>query len=326
MTAPLTDGFGRAFHYLRLSLEDACNFRCLYCLPDGYHKAEEQPPLDAAKLRRLVRGFSGMGFWKFRLTGGEPTVRKDVVELARVVAEVQGVRRVSLSTNGYRLVELAAPLKTAGVQAINVSVDSLDAARFARITGHDKLGAVLAGVERCLELGIETKINVVLMKDLNDDELRDFIGLTRERPLGVRFIELMPTAENRATFEERHLETASLRRLLAAEGWVEVPRAEGDGPARNFNHPQHQGTVGVIAPYSKDFCASCNRLRVTSRGGLRLCLFAEADFSLRHLLQRDDQLGELQQTVRDLLNKKEVSHYLPEGKFGNVKHFAMMGG
>lgn len=326
MTAPLTDGFGRAFSYLRLSLEDACNFRCLYCLPEGYKSIETEPPLDASEIRRLVAAFSGMGFWKVRLTGGEPTVRKDILEVAAGVAAAPGVRRVALSTNGYRLVELAAGLRRAGVHAVNVSVDSLDSARFERITGHARLPGVLAGIERCLELGLEVKVNAVLMKGVNDDEIERFLDWTRIVPVAVRFIELMPTNDNRAFFANRHLSAAGIVARLQAAGWEERPRREGDGPARRFRHAGHLGGAGVIAPYSKDFCATCNRLRVTSRGGLRLCLFAESDFSLRPFLHRDDQMAELQEVVRGLLARKEVSHYLPEGKVGNARHFAMMGG
>jgi GTP 3',8-cyclase len=326
MDEPLVDRFGRSFTYLRLSVEDACNFRCLYCLPKGYRAEGKEPPLSPAEIRRLVAGFAGMGMWKVRLTGGEPTVRRDIVELAAAVAGTPGVRRVSLSTNGYRLVELAAELRSAGVASVNVSVDSLDRDRFRQITGHDRLAAVLAGVERCLELGFETKVNVVLMKDLNEAEADRFVGWTRDTPVGVRFIELMPTGDNLALFSRRHVSAGRLVEKLSALGWSEQARREGDGPARKFGRVGHRGTVGVIAPYSKDFCASCNRLRVTSRGDLRLCLFAEGDASLRAFLQSDDQRAALQAKVRALLDQKEATHYLPEGRLGNTKHFAMMGG
>lgn len=326
MANPLTDGFGRNFSYLRLSLEDACNFRCLYCLPDGYHKTDPAPPLDVAEIRRLAAAFAGMGFWKVRLTGGEPTVRRDIVEVARAVAATPGIRRVNISTNGYRLLELAADLKAAGIQAVNVSVDSLDRERFAAITGVDRFPAVLAGIERCLELGLTVKVNTVLLKELNHGEFERFVAWTRDTPLAVRFIELMPTGVSQEFFEKRHLKADSLLALLKARGWQERPREEGDGPARRFRNVEHRGGIGIIAPYSRDFCATCNRLRVTSRGGLRLCLFAESDFSIRHLLQRDDQLTELQDTVRAQLGRKEVSHYLPDGRIGNTRHFAMMGG
>lgn len=322
----LVDGFGRAFHYLRLSVEDACNFRCRYCLPTGYHKSEADSPLSVAEIGRLAKAFAQLGFWKVRLTGGEPTVRQDIVEIARVVAGTEGVRRVALSTNGYRLKELAVDLKSAGVSAVNVSVDSLSAERFAELTGKDSLGDVLAGVDTSLKLGLETKINAVLMKGFNDNEFDTFVGLTREQPLSVRFIELMPVTDNMDFFAKHHLKAEALISWLGENGWTERERKEGDGPARNFQKPGHQGSVGVIAPYAKDFCGSCNRLRVTSRGRLRLCLFSEADHSLRAFLQNDGQASELQERVKSLLGLKEVSHYLPEGKMGNTKHFAMMGG
>lgn len=322
----LVDGFGRSFHYLRLSVEDACNFRCPYCLPNGYHKTEAEPPLSAAEIGRLVNAFAELGFWKVRLTGGEPTVRQDILEIARSVASTEGVRRLALSTNGYRLTELAPGLKAAGVAAVNVSVDSLDAGRFAGLTGQDGLGDVLRGIDRSLELGLETKINTVIMKGLNDDAFGKFVGLARERPLSVRFIELMPVADNMDFFTERHLKAETLVAWLGENGWAERKRREGDGPAREFLKEGYRGSIGVIAPYSKDFCGTCNRLRVTSRGRLRLCLFSEADHSLRPLLQGDSQRGELKERVKTLLGLKEVSHYLPDGKIGNTKHFAMMGG
>lgn len=322
----LVDGFGRAFHYLRLSVEDACNFRCRYCLPTGYHKTEAALPLSVAEIGRLTRAFAQLGFWKVRLTGGEPTVRQDIVEIARTAVGTPGVRKVALSTNGYRLKDLALELKTAGVAAVNVSVDSLDQARFAELTGKDSLNDVMAGVNKSLELGLETKINAVLMKGFNDNEFGQFVGLTREQPLSVRFIELMPSTDNMDFFSKHHLKAEALVAWLGENGWAERERKEGDGPARNFEKKGHLGSIGVIAPYAKDFCGSCNRLRVTSRGRLRLCLFSEADHSLRAFLQNDDQAPELQEQVKSLLGLKEVSHHLPEGKMGNTKHFAMMGG
>ncbi len=322
----LVDGFGRRFHYLRLSVEDACDYRCRYCLPHGYRQTEPEPPLSLDEIRRLVAAFAALGFWKVRLTGGEPTVRRDILEIARAVAATPGVRRVALSTNGARLAALAAELKDAGVSAVNVSVDSLNPARFREVTGRDDLPKILNGVDRALALGLTVKLNAVLMKGVNDGEFADFLDRTKERPLEARFIELMPAADNMEFFTSRHLKASSLVDFLLADGWTEVPRAEADGPARRFTKAGHVGSVGVIAPYAKDFCASCNRLRVTSRGRLRLCLFAEGEHSLRLLLQSDDQRDALQASVRSLLGLKEVSHSLPEGKVGDTRHFAAIGG
>jgi cyclic pyranopterin phosphate synthase len=253
-------------------------------------------------------------------------VRRDIVDVVRAAARAPGVRRVALSTNGARLEALAADLKEAGLAAVNVSVDSLDRERFRETTGRDDLPKVLAGVERALALGLTTKLNAVLLKGVNDGEFADFVALTKDRPLEARFIELMPVADNMELFAARHLKAASLVDWLAADGWRESPRAEADGPARRFTKAGHLGSVGVIAPYAKDFCASCNRLRVTSRGRLRLCLFAEGEHSLRSLLQDDGQAAALQESVRSLLGLKEVSHYLPEGKVGDARHFAAIGG
>ena len=322
----LVDSFGRTFSYLRLSVEDACDYRCRYCLPGGYKKEEAEPPLSVPEIRRLTAAFAEMGFWKVRLTGGEPTLRHDLVEIAAAVAGTPGVRRVALSTNGARLAVLADGLARAGVSAVNVSVDSLDPERFREIAGHDHLPQILAGIERSLELGLAVKLNAVLMKGLNDGEFARFVELARERPLGIRFIELMPTADNMDFFASRHLKAESLVAWLVENGWTEAPRAEADGPARRFAKPGHAGSVGVIAPYAKDFCGTCNRLRVTSRGRLRLCLFAEGEHSLRPLLQSDGQRAELQETVRALVGRKDVSHYLPDGKLGNTRHFAAIGG
>jgi cyclic pyranopterin phosphate synthase len=322
----LVDGFGRRFHYLRLSVTDACDYRCRYCLPRGFHKEEADAPLTPDEIARLVRAFAGLGFWKVRLTGGEPTLRRDLTEIAAAVAATPGVRRVALSTNGARLEALAPELARAGVSAVNVSVDTLDRARFRETTGRDDLPKVLAGIERALSLGMTVKVNAVLMKGVNDGELADFLALTREAPLEVRFIELMPTADNLEFFSARHLRAATLAAGLAADGWTEEPRRDGDGPARRLRKPGHRGAAGVVAPYAKDFCANCNRLRVTSRGRLRLCLFSEGEQDLRDLLARDDQAPELQARVKELLGLKEVSHYLPEGRTGDARHFAAIGG
>ena len=327
MALPLVDGFGRPFHYLRLSVEDACNFRCVYCLPDGYRKAVTEPPLSGEEIRRLVRAFAAMGFWKVRLTGGEPTLRGDIVEIARAVSSEPGVRRVCLSTNGYRLAGLANELRRAGVSVVNVSVDSLEPARFAEITGHDKLSLVRAGIEACLSAGFDrVKVNVVLLRGVNDEEVGSFLDWTRAAPVSVRFIELMQTGTNADFFSRRHLPATGIVSRLLDDGWSETGRATGDGPSRRFAREGYRGDVGVIAPYSRDFCSTCNRLRVTSRGRLRLCLFAESEVPLRHWLASDGQAEALQARVRELLGRKEVSHYLPEGRFGDARRFATMGG
>lgn len=324
----LEDTFGRRFSYLRLSITDTCNFKCAYCLPNGYKKSEcAEDFLSVKEITNLVRAFAEMGTWKVRLTGGEPTLRRDLLEIAQTVSQIPGIRKVALSTNGYRLRSLAPELLASGVTALNVSVDSLDRKRFEEITGSTKLDEILEGIESAVALGFESvKINAVLLAGWNDSELTSFTNWIRNKPVSVRFIELMPTAQNGFVFERHHVRSDSVRAKLLAAGWKTAPRSDAAGPAEEFTHPDYRGRLGIIAPYANHFCSHCNRLRITSQGGLRLCLFGEGDHPIRHLLQSANDKSELQANIRGLLNKKEISHYLPLGRVGNNHTFSAMGG
>jgi cyclic pyranopterin phosphate synthase len=328
MNQPLIDGFGRRFEYLRLSLTDVCNFRCSYCLPDGYRKAQGLPPhLGINEIRRLVTGFASLGVWKVRLTGGEPTLRADFLEVARTVAGVPGIRRLAMTTNGFRLTERAAAYANAGISAINISVDSLDTARFAAITGHDRLGEVLAGIAAARIAGFATiKLNCVLMKGVNDDEVRALVAFATTHALSLRFIEVMRTNDNPDFHQHHHLPAQGIVSTLESEGWHRLPRQAGDGPAIEYGHCQARGRIGIIAPYSRDFCASCNRLRVSSSGRLHLCLFGEGGVDLRALLQHDDQLEALTGQLRALTLSKAASHNLDQGHSGQTSNLSVIGG
>ncbi len=328
MKRNLTDTHGREFHYLRLSVTDVCNFQCTYCLPQGYQKEDGTPsPLSVSEILHLIQAFAAVGFWKIRLTGGEPTVRRDIVEIASAVSQVPGIRQVALSTNGYRLAQLALPLKEAGVSLLNVSIDSLDPEQFKNLTGQDRLKEVLAGIQKAFEVGFSrVKVNVVLMKDRTDLEWDSFLLWAKDTPMSIRFIELMETSGNRELFRKHHISAGDLQLKLLRTGWKMKERASGEGPASEFVHPDYLGRIGLIAPYSKDFCQSCNRLRVTSQGGLRLCLFGDKDYSLRPLLQSANQKEELIAAVQNLIGHKEVSHYLQENNYGNTRNFSAMGG
>lgn len=324
----LQDRFGRRFPYLRLSVTDVCNFRCSYCLPDGYKKtACGSSFLSVDEIRRLVTAFTGMGTWKVRLTGGEPTIRPDFLEIAQTVAAVDGIEKLAFTTNGYRLPERAEAYFKAGLRAVNISIDSLKSEQFKLITGHDRLPEVLDGVEACHAAGFSAvKINTVLLKGLNDAELDDFIGFVADKDLSLRFIELMRTNDNDAYFKAHHLSGAVVTERLLARGWRQKERQDGAGPALEFAHPDCLGTVGLIAPYSKDFCTSCNRLRVSAKGALHLCLFGQGGCDIRPLLQQDDQREELQDRVAALLGGKRVSHFLQDGDSGATPHLASIGG
>ncbi|MGB8932070.1 MAG: GTP 3',8-cyclase MoaA [Anaeromyxobacteraceae bacterium] len=322
----LVDGIGRRLRYLRLSVTEACNFRCAYCLPDGRPPGPMPSPLSVVEIRRLVTAFAALGVEKVRLTGGEPTLREDVGEIVRAVAEIPGLR-VALTTNGYRLARVAGELREAGLAAVNVSVDSLAPARFEAITGRPLLSSVVAGVEAALAAGIPSvKVNAVLLRGFDDVELERFLAWTRRAPLTVRFIELMRTAGNGAFFRARHLDAAWIARALEARGWEALPDGVADGPAVTWGHSDHAGRVGIIAPYAEGFCDTCNRVRVSAAGNLRLCLFGDAEIPLRRHLHSDLAREALTRAISGAVVAKPPSHRLRDGDPGATASFAMIGG
>ena len=325
--ASLVDRFGRSFPYLRLSLTEACNYRCSYCLPDGYHADGRPTFLVPGEIRRLVRAFAALGMVKIRLTGGEPSVRRDLLEIIGTVAAVPGIRRIAITTNGTLLPRHVGAWREAGLTALNVSLDTLDPVRFRDLTGHDRFAEVTEGVEMALGLGFDSvKLNAVLLRGRNDDELPAWFDYLRGRDVAIRFIELMRTGDNRAFFERHHLRAETLEAQLVDAGWTLRPRAPDAGPAREYGHPDYRGRVGIIAPYSKDFCAGCNRLRVTARGDLRLCLFGDFGIGLRELLQSDDDFDALVARISTQLGLKAAGHGLHQGETGLTPHLASIGG
>jgi cyclic pyranopterin phosphate synthase len=324
----LQDALGRRFNYLRLSITDACNFRCAYCLPGGFCPAPSaDAPLTLDELRRLVTAFAALGVEKVRLTGGEPTLRKDLTSIVRTVAAVPGIRRVGLTTNGYDLARLAAPLRDAGLAFVNVSVDSLDPERFHAVTGRPLLERVLQGVEGALEAGFATvKVNAVLLRGLDRAEFDRFVAWTERRPVAVRFIELMPTGCDAAFFAAHHVPVASVAAELEGRGWTPRARSATDGPAVEYVHAGHAGRVGYIAPSTEGFCATCNRLRVSARGALKLCLFGDEDVPLRTWLASDSAAEGLAEELARLVTTKPAGHRLGEGCHGNTPSLAVIGG
>lgn len=322
----LVDGFGRRFHYLRLSITEVCNFRCTYCLPDGYRKEGRSDFLSPAACDRAVRAFAGLGVSKVRLTGGEPSVRRDLAEIIGRTAAVEGVDKVCVTTNGWNLDRQVGAWREAGLTNLNVSIDSLDRETFARITGHDRLRAVMGGLDRALALGVpNVKVNGVLLRDTTQAGFDAFTDFVRDRPVAVRFIELMRTGDNADYFADQHVPGAVLTDWLAARGWTPRQRAFDDGPAQEFTHPDHAGRIGLIAPYAPGFCDGCNRLRVTARGQLRLCLFGELGVDLRDLLEVDEPEALRARIVR-ALRGKPAGHRLHEGVSGDTRQLAQYGG
>lgn len=322
----LVDGFGRRFRYLRLSVTEVCNFRCTYCLPDGYKKSGSQAFISPSEAERVVRAFAGLGVGKVRLTGGEPSVRRDLPEIIGRVSATPGIDKVCITTNGWNLDRQITGWRDAGLTNLNVSIDSLDREAFHRITGHDRLAAVVAGLDRALDLGVPAvKVNGVLLRETAEAGFDHFAAFVRDRPVAVRFIELMRTGDNAEFFAANHVSGTVLTDWLMGRGWTRRERGPDDGPAVEFTHPDYAGRIGLIAPYAPGFCDSCNRLRVTARGQLRLCLFGELGVDLRDLLQADEP-ERLRARIEAALAGKPAGHRLHEANSGDTRQLAQFGG
>ncbi|KQN56968.1 GTP 3',8-cyclase MoaA [Erwinia sp. E602] len=324
-----TDSYARRFYYLRLSITDVCNFRCTYCLPDGYKPqgVQNKSFLTLDEIRRVTRAFAAAGTEKVRLTGGEPSMRRDFTDIIAAVRENPGIRQLAVTTNGYRLARDVAQWRDAGLTALNVSIDSLDARQFHAITGQDKFHEVMRGIDAAFDAGFSrVKVNTVLMRDVNHHSLGTFLDWIRTRPIQLRFIELMETGDGGALFRRHHISGEVIREQLLRQGWVCQPRARSDGPAQVFQHPDYQGEIGLIMPYEKDFCASCNRLRVSAVGNLHLCLFGDGGVPLRDLLADDDQQQALQARIASSLGQKKQTHFLHQGNTGITQNLSFIGG
>ncbi|GEM79864.1 GTP 3',8-cyclase MoaA [Vibrio superstes] len=329
MTQQFEDSFHRKFYYLRLSVTDVCNFKCNYCLPDGYHpEASKRPPfITLPEIQRVVRAFAHCGTTKVRITGGEPTLRRDFTDIVHSVAETRGIDKVATTTNGYRMAKQVSDWKDAGLTHINVSLDSLDPKQFHQITGQNRFHDVMAGIDRAFEVGYEqVKVNVVLLKDLNSQQLPQFLNWIKDKPIQLRFIELMKTGEMDELFDKRHVSGVAIRNQLIANGWILKLREVNDGPAQVFIHPDYKGEIGLIMPYEKGFCSTCNRLRVSAMGKLHLCLFGEEGLELRDLMQKDEQEEALIARISQGLQTKDISHHLDQNNPGATPHLASIGG
>ena len=327
----LKDSFGRKFPYIRLSISDVCNFKCGYCLPDGYKidKSDNRSFLNIEEIGRLAKALSELGVSKIRLTGGEPTVRKDFFEIIRVIKENSGIKKTVITTNGYRLDKISNDIKNSGLDGINISIDSLNPETFKKITGHDRLEEILRGIKNLQELNFKNiKINAVLLKGINDSEkdFNDWAEFLKNNEIDFRYIELMQTGDNIDYFNNYHVPAKKFTDYLNNNNWVIQTFGKDSGPSKNYLNPTSKGKFGVIAPYSKDFCKSCNRLRITAKGDLRLCLFGNTGINIRHLMQKDSQIEELKDLILKQLNFKKESHYLEIGETGLTKNLSTTGG
>ena len=333
----MKDSHGRVIDYLRISLTDRCNFRCIYCMPEeGVQQMPHDEILRIEEIVQAVRVAAGMGIRSIRLTGGEPLVRLGVVDLVRDIAGIPGIENVSMTTNGVLLPRMAADLKAAGLSRVNISLDTLDAEQFRQITRRGELQQTLDGIDAALAAGFDpVKINAVAVRSLNQDYLQ-FAELSIDRPLHVRFIEYMPVGESSGAHgcgwgKEDVISCEELfdaiNEQARAKGLPELAvagdgRPVGWGPATYFAFPGAQGTVGFISPLSRHFCGQCNRLRLTADGKLRPCLFSDEEFDLRGALRASDEEAQRAVFARALGAKPDDHH----DKVGTERGMSQIGG
>jgi cyclic pyranopterin phosphate synthase len=310
------DRFGRNIHYLRISLTDHCNLRCVYCMPEDMTFRPNAELMQDDEILLLVRLFAGLGFDKFRLTGGEPTVRAHIIELVRGIASTPGVHSLSMTTNGVLLSRLARPLAQAGLQRVNISLDTLDADKFQRLTRWGSLEEVWQGIQAAEQAGLTPlKLNAVVVRGYNESDVVNLAALTLHRPWQVRFIEMMPFA-GATDFQVKQVVTAEEMRSRIEAELGPLQTANGgklDGEARLFYLPGAQGEVGFISSVSEPFCASCTRARLTADGRLRLCLLREGEIDLLTPLRAGATLDELRQIVLNGVWHKPWGHGLADG-------------
>ena len=323
------DSKGRNIHYLRLSVTDLCNLRCRYCMPDGVDKLEREDILTYEEFLRLAALFARCGVDTVRVTGGEPLVRRGVEQLVKGLKAIPGIRKVTMTTNAVLLEQQLPALLEAGLDSVNISLDTLDPALFAKITARDEFAAVQAGIHAALESGIPVKLNCVPQVGVNEGELEALAALAQDKPLQVRFIEMMPIGygaampcisgpELLARFRRRWPELAPLPGAACA--------ALGDGPAVYYTVPGWKGDIGFIAAVHGKFCASCNRVRLTSQGFLRPCLASETGCDLRTLLRGGAADEELLQAIRETIWSKPREHHFGDNSMPATRGMYRIGG
>ncbi len=310
----LFDSFQRQINYLRISVTDRCNLCCIYCSVGSVPHLSRSEILSYEEIQHIVQAAVSMGINKVRLTGGEPLLRPNLGELVRMLSQIEGIDDISLTSNGTLLSEYAVELKEAGLKRVNVSLDTLKKDRFKSITGRDKLGEVLSGIEAARGAGLQpVKINMVVLRGINDDEVIDFAQMSTSQGWHVRFIEFMPFGTPKA----EALEMVSAREIqerIQSLGKLEPYTGKtGNGPAKYYRLPGARGTIGFITPMTEHFCHSCNRLRLTSDGQLRPCLLDDDEVNLKEPLRNGASVDELKQLIQQAVAIKRERHHLTGG-------------
>ncbi len=327
---PLVDAFRRPITYLRVSVTDRCNLRCVYCMPEaGLPWILKPNVLTYEEIAEIVTAAARIGVRSVRLTGGEPLIRRELDRLVAMLAAIPGIDDIALSTNGLLLADQAPALAAAGLARVNVSLDTLRDDRFTAIARRPGLARTLAGIDAALAAGLQpVKINCVLMRGTNDDEIEDFAQLTRTRAVHVRFIEVMPVTENVELQRDAWISSDEVLERLGAVGALHpVPNPHGNGPARTFAYDDAPGSVGVISPLAHDYCETCNRVRLSADGRLKLCLFGDNLIDLRTPLRAGGGQAAIESILRASMHIKPERHHLQLGETASqMRAFSEIGG
>jgi cyclic pyranopterin phosphate synthase len=325
---PMHDSYGRRIHYLRISLTDACNLRCVYCMPEQMQFRPRHELMSDEEILYLVKVGASLGVNKIRLTGGEPTIRPGVVDLVRAMAVVPGIADLSMTTNGILLDKLAKPLAAAGLKRVNISIDTLDPEKFKRITRWGDIEDVWRGIEAAQEAGLTpVKLNSVVVRNFNEDDMIDLARLTLENELDVRFIEMMPFGEV-SDFQQTNVVTFREMRQKVESVFGPLEEASYDfvDPSRPFRIPGAVGTLGFISSVTEPFCQGCGRVRLTADGKLRLCLLRDDEVDLLTPLRNGATFEEMRDLMRDGAFHKPWGHSLSEGLFAKNRVMNQIGG
>ncbi len=323
----ISDSFQRPISYLRISVTDRCNLRCMYCMPpEGIPLIYHSDILRYEEIVKVVRVAVDLGINRVRISGGEPLVRAGLVDFVQMLSQVNKIADISLTTNGVLLKDQAAGLKNAGLKRINISLDSLKQHRFKEITGHDKLPEVMEGIEEAGRLGLTpVKINMVVMRGINDDELLDFARLTVDG-WNIRFIELMPIL-NKGAKQPEFVSAKEMWDTISSLGELRpCSPLEGDGPARYYQLPGSRGTIGFITPVSEHFCFKCNRLRLTADGKMLPCLLDSEEIDLRSALRTSASVEDIRQLILKAVAAKPEGHHVSQGVVSQKRLMTQVGG
>lgn len=321
----LTDNYNRSFYYLRLSITDICNFNCKYCLPN-FKKFDKKEYLSLSEIENLISAFVDLGVVKIRLTGGEPTVRRDFLDIGFLISKFKSIKSLVFTTNGYKLDKIANDICNVGFNGVNISLDSLDKDKFFLITNKNYFNNVLNGIFLLLDLNLDVKLNVVLSDFFSFLDFENFYSLLKYKRITIRFIDQMETIDIKKQ-SNNVINSIYISSFLERNGWHRIYKdSKISGPASLFVKDGFLGSIGIINPYSNSFCQECNRLRISSVGDLFLCLFGGTSYSVREFLDSSKKKNDLIKFLLDKVKLKSKSHFLHDKKFGVLKTFSSIGG